>query len=99
MIFTSNKPMREWARVVHDPDLAEAILDRVLERGMEIHFKGPSYRTRHLHSKDGFASSGRVGPVFQDFTIARSLTHCCGQVIPVASTAHDAPLCIEAVDR
>jgi DNA replication protein DnaC len=31
MIFTTNKPLREWGRVLHDPDLAVAILDRVLE--------------------------------------------------------------------
>ena len=33
MIFTTNKPLAAWGRVLHDPDLAEAILDRVLERG------------------------------------------------------------------
>jgi hypothetical protein len=34
--------------VLHDADLAEAILDRVLERGRLIHMRGPSFRTRHL---------------------------------------------------
>jgi DNA replication protein DnaC len=33
MIFTTNKPLSAWGRVLHDPDLAQAILDRVLERG------------------------------------------------------------------
>jgi DNA replication protein DnaC len=33
MIFTTNKPLAAWGKVLHDPDLAEAILDRVLERG------------------------------------------------------------------
>ena len=46
MVFTTNKAVEEWGRVLHDPDLAEAILDRVLERGRILHFKGPSYRTR-----------------------------------------------------
>lgn len=48
MIFTTNKPMDAWGKVLHDPDLAEAILDRVLERGRAIELRGPSYRTRHL---------------------------------------------------
>jgi DNA replication protein DnaC len=52
MVFTTNKPVEDWGRVLHDPDLAEAILDRVLERGRVVRFKGPSYRTRHLEGKD-----------------------------------------------
>jgi DNA replication protein DnaC len=68
MVFTTNKPTEEWGRVLHDPDLAEAILDRVLERGRVIHFKGSSYRTRHLHSKGGSVISGKVGPEFQELT-------------------------------
>jgi len=48
MIFTTNKPLGAWGRVLHDPDLAEAILDRVLERGRHFELRGPSYRTRHL---------------------------------------------------
>jgi DNA replication protein DnaC len=34
--------------VLHDGDLAEAILDRLLERGTHYVLKGRSYRTRHL---------------------------------------------------
>jgi len=33
MIFTTNKSLSEWGTVLHDEDLAAAILDRVLERG------------------------------------------------------------------
>jgi hypothetical protein len=47
MIFTTNKALREWGRVLHDHDLAAAILDRVLERGRLITLDGPSARTRH----------------------------------------------------
>lgn len=47
MIFTTNKPLPAWGRVLHDPDLAQAILDRVLERGRHIELWGHSYRTRH----------------------------------------------------
>jgi DNA replication protein DnaC len=49
MIFTTNKPLNEWGKVLHDEDLAAAILDRVLERGRFIHLDGPSGRTRHLN--------------------------------------------------
>ena len=48
MILTTNKPLSQWGRVLHDADLAEAITDRVLERGRFIQLRGPSYRTRHL---------------------------------------------------
>jgi DNA replication protein DnaC len=48
MIFTTNKPLAAWGRVLHDPDLAQAILDRVLERGRLLELRGPSYRTRHM---------------------------------------------------
>ena len=48
MLFTTNKPLAAWGVVLHDPDLAEAILDRVLERGRLVELRGASYRTRHL---------------------------------------------------
>jgi DNA replication protein DnaC len=48
MLFTTNKPLDDWGRVLHDPDLAEAITDRILERGRLIELRGTSYRTRHL---------------------------------------------------
>lgn len=46
MVFTTNKKLRNWGAVLHDPDLAEVILDRVLERGEHIALGGPSWRTR-----------------------------------------------------
>jgi DNA replication protein DnaC len=48
MVFTTNKPLNGWGKVLHDPDLASAILDRVLERGRWITLDGPSGRTKHL---------------------------------------------------
>jgi DNA replication protein DnaC len=49
MLFTTNKsPLATWGDVLHDHDLAEAIVDRVLEKGRLIVVDGPSYRTRHL---------------------------------------------------
>ena len=52
MIFTPNKPLSEWGEVLHDENLAAAILDRVLERGRFIHLDGPSGRTRHLNLEE-----------------------------------------------
>lgn len=48
MIFTSNKHPSDWGAVLHDDDLAAAIVDRVLERGRLLHLDGPSMRTKHL---------------------------------------------------
>jgi len=39
MIFTTNKPLAAWGRVLHDADLAEALLDRVLERGRHLELR------------------------------------------------------------
>lgn len=48
IIFTTNKPLRSWGDVLHDPDLAEVILDRVLARGEHLKLGGASFRTRHV---------------------------------------------------
>ena len=48
MIFTTNKPLSAWGRVLHDEDLAHAIVDRILERGRVLTLDGPSMRTKHL---------------------------------------------------
>ena len=48
MIFTTNKSLKAWGRVLHDDDLAQAIIDRVLERGRLLRLDGPSVRTLHV---------------------------------------------------
>jgi DNA replication protein DnaC len=48
MIFTTNKALGAWGKVLHDDDLAQAIVDRVLERGRILTLDGPSMRTKHL---------------------------------------------------
>ena len=77
IVVTTNKPLEKWAGVLHDKDLAEAIIDRVLARGRLIELRGASYRTRHLkNTKDDGASlddrsarvSGISGPEFQEPT-------------------------------
>jgi hypothetical protein len=48
MIFTTNKHPARWGDVLHDDDLAAAIVDRILERGRLLRLDGPSLRTKHL---------------------------------------------------
>jgi DNA replication protein DnaC len=48
MVFTTNKHPKTWGEVLHDDDLADAIVDRILERGRLLRLDGPSLRTKHL---------------------------------------------------
>jgi DNA replication protein DnaC len=48
MVFTTNKNPKRWGAVLHDDDLADAIVDRILERGRRLKLDGPSVRTNHL---------------------------------------------------
>ena len=43
-LVTTNKPLAALGEVLHDADLAEAILDRLLERGTHYVLRGRSYR-------------------------------------------------------
>ena len=52
MVFTTNKALSAWGHVLHDEDLAQAILDRILERGRLLALDGPSMRTKHLGLDD-----------------------------------------------
>ncbi len=45
IVFTTNKPLHTWGWVLHDNALAEALLDRVLERGTVLELGGRSHRT------------------------------------------------------
>ena len=76
ILFTTNKsPLTAWGNVLHDHDLAEAIVDRVLEKGRLLLLDGPSYRTRHLqldkgesNSHDAAIISGKRRPEFPEPT-------------------------------
>ena len=48
MVFTTNKAPKTWGSVLHDDDLAEAIVDRILDRGRVLKLDGPSIRSRHV---------------------------------------------------
>ncbi len=52
ILLTTYKPLAALGDVLHDGDLAEAILDRLLERGAHFAMRGRSYRTRHLTEED-----------------------------------------------
>ena len=52
MILTTNKSLKAWGRVLHDEDLAQAIIDRVLERARLLRLDGPSVRTLHVNLDD-----------------------------------------------
>jgi DNA replication protein DnaC len=45
-LFTTNKPLKLWGRVLHDEELARAIIDRTLHYGEYIKFSGASYRLK-----------------------------------------------------
>jgi DNA replication protein DnaC len=46
ILFTTNKSLKQWGRVLHDEELARTILDRTLHYGEHIRLSGPSYRLR-----------------------------------------------------
>jgi DNA replication protein DnaC len=62
MIFTTNKGVTAWGRVLHDEDLAHAIVDRILERGRLLTLDGPSLRTKHLGLDDPTSSEALHQP-------------------------------------
>jgi DNA replication protein DnaC len=62
MVFTTNKPLDAWGRVLHDPDLAAAIVDRILERGRILRLDGPSLRTKHLGLDDPTLAEASTQP-------------------------------------
>lgn len=46
ILFTTNKPLSQWGRVLHDEELAKAIIDRTLHHGEYLKLSGPSYRLK-----------------------------------------------------
>ena len=85
MVFTTNKPLSEWGKVLHDEDLAAAILDRILERGRFIRLDGPSGRTRHLNLEEVLPTTqdrdrifGKSVPKFPEPTLNCGTSKCTG---------------------
>ena len=46
ILFTTNKPLKHWGRVLHDEELARAIIDRTLHYGEYLKLAGASYRLK-----------------------------------------------------
>jgi IstB-like ATP binding protein len=110
MLFTTNKPLNEWGKVLLDEDMAAAILDRVLERGRFIHLDGPSGRTRHLNPEeilpagtDRARISGINGPEFPEPTHGRHWLnfekHQMGCNLPVSGGQFSGLNCAEPTVR
>ncbi len=51
ILVTTNKPLAAWGQVLHDGDLAEAILERLLERGVHFGRRGRLFRSRHVKDR------------------------------------------------
>ncbi len=60
LFFTTNKPLAKWGRVLHDEELARAIVDRTLHYGEHLKLSGPSYRLRN--KKVDFGNEGKPTP-------------------------------------
>ena len=60
ILFTTNKPLKQWGRVLHDDELARAIIDRTLHHGEYLKLDGASYRLkdRKLDLEQTFSSQG-----------------------------------------
>ena len=55
IIVTSNKEPNTWGGVLHDDDLADAIVDRLREHGDVIRLRGKSYRNPGANEQQGAA--------------------------------------------
>lgn len=79
MIFTTNKPLKRWGQILHDSDLGDVIVDRLLERARVLKLDGPSVRSRHIPADDleqdptstPAKVSGKDRPEFPEPTAAR----------------------------
>jgi DNA replication protein DnaC len=56
-LFTTNKPLQQWGRVLHDEELARAILDRTLHHGEYLKLSGASYRLKNRKLDLDFSDS------------------------------------------
>ena len=60
-VITSNRPLEDWGKLLHDNAASSAILDRLLHRGHLLKFEGKSYRLKEASirlTRDKRKSSG-----------------------------------------
>jgi DNA replication protein DnaC len=60
ILFTTNKPLKHWGRVLHDEELARAIIDRTLHHGEYLKLNGASYRLKDRNFE--LDSPGKTNP-------------------------------------
>jgi DNA replication protein DnaC len=109
MVFTTNKQPRRWGPVLHDEDLAEAIVDRILDRGRHLRLDGPSMRTKHLvadssidEDQDDFGDrrvSGMETAEFPEPTALPPSSHRCPDSLCYFELASSRPSCSRAHTR
>jgi DNA replication protein DnaC len=87
-MLTTNKPLAALGQVVHNGDLAEAILDRLLERGTRCVLRGRSYRIRHLKEDQHRGRRRRLSPT----RCRQSLERNCDRIQRTRTAAATAPL-------
>jgi hypothetical protein len=79
IIFATNKSLKAWGRLLHDEDLAQAIIDRVLERGRLLRLDEPSIRTLHVNLDEALKEESD-----QDADLVRILrTHKSRSALPL----------------
>jgi len=87
MIFTTNKsPSSQWGDVLHDADLADAIVDRILERGRLLIVDGPSYRTRHINS--GSREPARISGIHRPDFPEPTATYRASSLVRLPRSSH-----------
>ncbi|MEN9871562.1 MAG: hypothetical protein RLZZ171_2554 [Cyanobacteriota bacterium] len=80
ILFTTNKPLRQWGRVLHDEELARAVIDRTLHYGEYLKLSGASYRLKGAKfdferpsPHEGALSSEHTETLKADLTTAKPL--------------------------
>ncbi len=68
VLFTTNKPLSTWGRVLHDPDLAQANPRPGARTGTSSRAARPSYRTRHANLTLPRSRGHRYLPEFPEIT-------------------------------
>lgn len=67
-LFTTNKSLKHWGKVLQDEELAHAILDRTLHHGEHLLLSGPSFRLkdRNLNfERQNQTSKGKSGKAIE----------------------------------
>lgn len=60
-LFTTNKPLKHWGKVLQDEELARAIIDRTLHHGEHLQLSGPSFRLKGRNiNLDGYSGESNA---------------------------------------